>query len=610
MHARALIHSALSYYEYLSAHNLGLDSVRIVRYEFKDEILSLQLSKRLFSQDSLILELAPKEIFELDTNADLDYDEDSLTLKIAPNFELLSALQKHLKQKGASLSLYSDLKFLVKNVANYYEKNKDSLQLPTKAPLKYDEQIPNYLNTEQKRALEMIFKHPLSYVWGPPGSGKTQVVLFEALYFYAKKGVKTCVLAPTNSALEQIFTTLLEHFKKMDFELHNLLRLGLPTQRFLSLYPECCDSNAIKKTQASLFNQPLSLKARLKEALIIGLTLDGFIKRAENLGIEFAHYFLDECAFAPLAKACALCVGNVPITLFGDHKQLMPICEIPTNDLKARPEVNLWNLSALFMEELFGAQDLQKGVNSNSESNARNGQNEAQKEQAQENTGFESSSKSNFESGFESSPKSSAPFNYFEALSLKQPTQNPKLSHIASLNFTHRYGDNLARLLDSYIYHNGLRGQERVIGIYCIDSGRKSEADSNFSANEVRATQILYQHLLRRAKDSKNAPLHNTLAVITPFVKQRKELQRHLGSLEVLTIHGSQGREWDNVIFSPVSLHYYLTDSKQTNALYGLNVAISRIKKNLFIVCDLSFWQSQPNQFLHKLLSQATLIKF
>lgn len=594
MHARALIHSALSYYEYLSAHNLGLDSVRIVRYEFKDEILSLQLGKRLFSQDGLMLELAPKEVFELGASADLEYDEDSLLLKIAPNFELLSALQKHLKQKGASLSLYSDLKFLVKNVANYYEKNKDSLQLPTKAPLKYDEQIPNYLNIEQKRAIEMIFNHPLSYVWGPPGSGKTQVVLFEALYFYAKKGVKTCVLAPTNSALEQIFTTLLEHFKKMDFELHNLLRLGLPTQRFLSLYPECCDSNAIKKTQASLFSQPVSLKTRLKDALIIGLTLDGFIKRAENLEIEFAHYFLDECAFAPLAKACALCVGNVPITLFGDHKQLMPICEMPTNELRARPEVNLWNLSALFMEELFNAKDLQEGA----ESNMPNTQNNA--DEVSENC--ESDFKSNLD----------APFSYFEALSLKQPTQNPQLSHIASLNFTHRYGDNLARLLDSYIYHNGLRGQERVMGIYCIDSGRKSEADSNFSANEVRATQILYQHLLRRAKDFKNAqtPLQDTFAVITPFVKQRKELQRHLGSLEVLTIHGSQGREWDNVIFSPVSLHYYLTDSKQTNALYGLNVAISRIKKNLFIVCDLSFWQSQPNQFLHKLLSQATLIKF
>lgn len=596
MHARALTHSALSYYEYLSAHNLGLDSVRIVRYEFKDETLNLQLGKRLFSQDGLMLELAPKEVFELSTSADLEYNEYTSLLKIAPNFELLSALQKHLKQKGASLSLYSDLKFLVKNVANYYEKNKDSLQLPTRVPLKYDEQIPNYLNNEQKRAVEMIFKHPLSYVWGPPGSGKTQVVLFEALYFYAKKGVKTCVLAPTNSALEQIFTTLLEHFKKMDFELHNLLRLGLPTQRFLSLYPECCDSNAIKKAQTSLFNQPTNLKTRLKNALIIGLTLDGFIKRAENLEIEFAHYFLDECAFAPLAKACALCVGNVPITLFGDHKQLMPICEMPANELRVRPEVNLWNLSALFMEEFFNAKDLQDSTRECKS----NTQTPLQESSAQNNVGDE-----NF-------TESSAPFSHFETLNLKQSTQNPQLSHIASLNFTHRYGDNLARLLDSYIYHNGLRGQERVMGIYCVDSGRKSEADSNFSANEVRATQILYQHLLRRTKNPKSTqtPLQDTLAVITPFVKQRKELQRHLGGLEVLTIHGSQGREWDNVIFSPVSLHYYLTDSKQTNALYGLNVAISRIKKNLFIVCDLRFWQSQPNQFLHKLLSQATLIRF
>ena len=124
------------------------------------------------------------------------------------------------------------------------------------------------------------------------------------------------------------------------------------------------------------------------------------------------------------------------------------------------------------------------------------------------------------------------------------------------------------------------------------------------SANEVRAVANLYTHLIRQSKDRANF----SVGIITPFVRQKKEIARALPSAEVSTIHGSQGREWDSVIFSPVGLHYHLTDSTQINALFGLNVAISRIKKQLFIVCDRSFWQSKPTQFLSKLLQQAQIL--
>ena len=546
-----LIDSAKSYYAYLEEHNLGLEELKITSALLEQERLILTLSGKILSQDGLVLQV-DTQLFELSVCADMQYNQEASILEISPHYELLESLQ-HLKPATSkksstykltleNLKLFSDLKFLVRNVEEFVAKY--PLALPSRKPIQAP-QIPSYLNEYQKNALNMLFSQSLSYVWGAPGSGKTQVVLFEAVYHYAKQGLKTCVLAPTNSALEQIFITLIEHFKQMDFELSNLLRLGMPTQKFLSLYPECCDPNLlVQKNQLSLFAQPTSFKARLKDAHIIGLTLDGFIKKCENLEVEFAHYFLDECAFAPLAKACALCVDNVPITLFGDHKQLMPICEMPAKDLKEHREVGVWTLSALFLEEFF-----------------------------------------------------TAPQSVLE----KQPTDAPTLSHIAELKFTHRYGDNLAQILDSAIYHIGLRGREERMEIYCIDSGAKGEDQSNVSQNEAIAIHKLYKYLHQKS-------LTQSLGIITPFVKQKKLLQHTIAHSDISTIHGSQGREWENVIFSPVSLHYYLTDSRQTNALFGLNVAISRLKKRLFIVCDLGFWQQQEGQFLHALLAQSTRI--
>ena len=87
-----LLHSAKSYYDYLDSHNLGLDEIRIVRAIFENDILLLQLSRKLFSQEGLILEFGGQS-FELASHCDMNFDQDRLFLEIFPNFTLLSALQ-------------------------------------------------------------------------------------------------------------------------------------------------------------------------------------------------------------------------------------------------------------------------------------------------------------------------------------------------------------------------------------------------------------------------------------------------------------------------------------------------------------------------------------
>ena len=76
----------------------------------------------------------------------------------------------------------------------------------------------------------------------------------------------------------------------------------------------------------------------------------------------------------------------------------------------------------------------------------------------------------------------------------------------------------------------------------------------------------------------------------------------------VMTVHGSQGREWDTVIFSVVDT----TDMWFTNSLHPksdgkkvINTAVSRAKKKLIIVCDAEYWKPMEKQLIGKLLSVA-----
>ena len=63
---------------------------------------------------------------------------------------------------------------------------------------------------------------------------------------------------------------------------------------------------------------------------------------------------------------------------------------------------------------------------------------------------------------------------------------------------------------------------------------------------------------------------------------------------------------FDTIIFSPVKLSKYLTNSHNTSALFALNVAISRLKKELIIVCSYHFWIRQHGQLIASLLHIAT----
>jgi hypothetical protein len=76
-----------------------------------------------------------------------------------------------------------------------------------------------------------------------------------------------------------------------------------------------------------------------------------------------------------------------------------------------------------------------------------------------------------------------------------------------------------------------------------------------------------------------------TMAVLTPYQAQRESIRRRLPDMEVSTVDGAQGREWDVVLYSTVRSNPqhrlgFLEDERR------LNVAVTRAKRNFILVGD------------------------
>lgn len=314
-----------------------------------------------------------------------------------------------------------------------------------------------------------------------------------------------------------------------------------------------------------------STSSRVSDSLVIGCTVDCFLSRFAARGGQcayvdhlssddgddavyidylFHHIFLDEAGYCSLAKVMPLLCFPAPLTLLGDHMQLPPVCEASNEELQTSTWecITLWAQSAIYLDDLF-LLDFRELAG-----------------------------------------------RYFE----DAPASFKSIKR-SDLTITYRFDKVLAGVLDQHLYHIGFTGMQgkEAVAIRYLDVPHLPGDQKRSNPGEAHAI-------------CKALPLFgNNYAILTPYRNQAGLIRALLPALQrdaVFTVHASQGREWDAVVLSVTDTsNMWFTNSKNPVSKGGklMNTAISRTKKVLVLVCDVSFWRTQPEQLICSLLEIA-----
>lgn len=184
------------------------------------------------------------------------------------------------KIKTDEFFVVSDLLFLIKNLIIWYEKNAHTISFENdnfnKMPYDLNNLAGLILNDKQKESVVAIFTHKYSYIWGPPGTGKTKAVLSCAAINYMQADKKILIVSPTNIALEQILYGILENTNKLNIPNDKFLRIGIPSKEFIDSYPQVCETKVSESEIKRIENEVhiISRVLRYREGKEISLDLE------------------------------------------------------------------------------------------------------------------------------------------------------------------------------------------------------------------------------------------------------------------------------------------------------------------------------------------------
>lgn len=309
--------------------------------------------------------------------------------------------------------------------------------------------------------------------------------------------------------------------------------------------------DALVRERSSLENAD---QLQFEGKCIVAATIDRYISTfypGNDCKYAPDHLFVDEASYCSLIKAAALLSSNIPIIFLGDHMQLPPVCEMKDELLNgAAAPIFLWSQSAIYLEDIF-----------------------------------------------------TKPFD--QMLSDYRNRTEPVFGDMPkySLTLTHRFGNAISAVLARSVYSSDFRSADpEGTSILVLDAPRVSSGDRQ-SISEANAIA----HYLASAHPQ-------DFAILTPYRRQRNLLLQRFPAAakegRVLTVHASQGREWDTLIFSPVDnepsqLWYANSLCPGSRGKAVINTAISRARKRLVLVCDCSFWDQYPNQLITQLIASA-----
>lgn len=268
--ADVCVQAAEGLLSYTGANGTNLSVAEAESYRTSgSEHLILTLARPL--EDTSGMHIRIEDLFLTADAEFLFYDNDSRTLAAkVPEWVYNIA-----SEEGHRFSVVTDLSFLVRNVMDYYQRYGEKIALPERAPSFSDDEVlyPSSPcpTEEQRKAVRTVLSSPVSYVWGAPGTGKTQEVLAAAVASYLLKGKRVAVIAPTNNAVEQVLRGLVSAIEAdprlssaIDSD-RDILRLGTATEPFSSEHPGMCEGRCIRAIAEKRRKDAGLLRSVLKE---------------------------------------------------------------------------------------------------------------------------------------------------------------------------------------------------------------------------------------------------------------------------------------------------------------------------------------------------------
>lgn len=316
---------------------------------------------------------------------------------------------------------------------------------------------------------------------------------------------------------------------------------------FTSLFSKQCDPSknyAQMKAEIQAHEEAISRLSAMDDAVLaVAMTADFFLS-LDPSKLQYSHIFVDEAAYLSVIKFASLLSLNAPVTLFGDHMQLPPVCEMSQGEgflPNGQDVAYLWSRSSVYFDAIVSRTPAE--------------------------------------------------------LVFPGPAPSFSSMQLFTLTATYRFGAELSSVLSKYIYPFPLSSMASSVSLFYVACPRSAEDLNTSSVSEQNACAVLLKFLLQHGIDC---------ASLTPYRKQLAKLisasPEAAAQERVLTVHASQGREWDIVLLSVVDgKRKFFMNSSIEIGRHVLNTAISRTCRAIVLLLDPSYWNGQT-QMISELL--------
>ncbi|HBJ83111.1 MAG TPA: hypothetical protein DDZ88_04395 [Verrucomicrobiales bacterium] len=235
------IDAAQAYWNFLDQNNRGVIEHHVVgKVHIGEDVWQLRLNKGLRNADEVRIRIGG-QLQDAALYKPVEYDPDTKVLLIKITGPWPAFVTAHQN----SIVLVSDMKFIVARVEQWFHNFGNLLQMPAH-PAGLQPPANFNLTGQQTAAVSAILGQPVSFIWGPPGTGKTKKVLAAAVVAHVRANNTVMVLAPTNNALDLAMTGLIESCRGVGVALDRFIRLGTPGHVFAAQYPEQCEVRGIQ----------------------------------------------------------------------------------------------------------------------------------------------------------------------------------------------------------------------------------------------------------------------------------------------------------------------------------------------------------------------------